>query len=167
MTATTHSCDKVTDPYNMPGLDADSQELFQQKQYFMYSVFNKVLQSDMGKTIVRKHVPTLDAQSVWKEFETHMSTSSKGLNERCRLHAYVSPTVYDRSWKGTTEQCVLHFHEQFRQLDELTPLDEQLPHSVSKPWYNGPVYPPKQIYALLNKEAQNELDKYNKEKKAN
>ena len=77
-----------------------------------------------------KYAPTLDVQSVWKEFETHMSTSSKGLNERCRLHAYVSTTVYDRSWKGTTEQFVLHFHEQFRQLDELTPLGEQLPHSV-------------------------------------
>ena len=93
----------------------------------MYSVFNKVLQSDMGKTKVRKYAPTLDAQSVWKEFETHMSTSSKGLNERLRLHAYVSATVCDRSWKGTTEQFVLHFHGQ---LDELTPLGEQLPHSV-------------------------------------
>ena len=94
----------------MPGYDDDSQELFQQKQYFKYSLFNKLLQSDMGKTIVRKYAPTLDAQSVWKEFETHMSTSSKGLNQRHRLHAYVSTTVYDRSCKGTTEQFVLHFH---------------------------------------------------------
>ena len=96
----------------------------------MYGVFNKVLRSDMGKTIVRKYAPIFDAQSVWREFESHMSTSSKGLNERHRLHAYVSTTVYDRSWKGTTEQFVLHFHEQFRQLDEVTPLEEHLPHSV-------------------------------------
>ena len=80
----------------------------------MYSVFNKVLQSDLGKTIVRKYSPSLDAQSVWWEFESHRSTSLKGLNERHRLHAYVSTTVYDKSWKGTTEQFVLHFHEQFR-----------------------------------------------------
>ena len=96
----------------------------------MYGVFNKVLRSDMGKTIVRKYAPIFDAQSVWREFESHMSTSSKGLNERHRLHAYVSTTVYDRSWKGTTEQFVLQFHEQFRQLDEVTPLEEHLPHSV-------------------------------------
>ena len=32
--------------------------------------------------------------------------------------------------KGTTEQFVLHFHAQFRQLDEVTPLEEHLPHSV-------------------------------------
>ena len=50
-----------------------------------------------------------------------MPTSSKGIYERDRLHACVSMTVYDRSWKGTTEQFVLHFDAQFRQLDELTP----------------------------------------------
>ena len=88
----------------------------------MYSVFNKVLQTDMGKTIVRKYASSLDAQSVLRDFESHMSTSSKGFTERCRLHAYVSTTVHDRTWKGTTEQFVLHFHEQFRDLDEFTPL---------------------------------------------
>ena len=77
----------------------------------------------MGKTTVRKYAPTLNAQAVWRDFESHMCTSSKGLNERNRLHAYVSTTVYNRSWKGTTEQFVLHFHEQFRQLDEVTPLN--------------------------------------------
>ena len=46
----------------MPGYDDNSQELVQQNQHFMYSVFNKVLQSDMGKTIVRKYAPTLDAE---------------------------------------------------------------------------------------------------------
>ena len=96
----------------------------------MCSVFNKVLQSDIGKTIVRKYAPILDAQSVWRDLETHMSTSSRGLNERHRLQTYVSTTVYDRSWKGTTEQFVLHFQDQFRQLDELTPLKQQQPHSV-------------------------------------
>ena len=69
-------------------------------------------------------------QSVWRDFESHMSTSSKRLNESLRLHAYASTTVYDKSWKGTTEQIVLHFHEQFGQLDEATPLEEHLPHSV-------------------------------------
>ena len=35
----------------------------------------------MGKIVVRNYAPILDAQSVWKEFETHMSISSKGLNK--------------------------------------------------------------------------------------
>ena len=88
----------------MPGYDDDNQELFKQKQYFLYSVFNKVLESDMGKTTVWKFAPTLDAQSLWRDSETDMSPFSKGLNETHRLHASVSTTVYDRWWNGTTEQ---------------------------------------------------------------
>ena len=128
--ATAPDYEEILDGRYKPENNIDSLELFEQKKYFMYSVFNKVLQSDMGKTIVRKYAPCLDAQSVWRDFESHMSTSSKRLNERHRLHAYVSTTVYDKSWKGTTEQIVLHFHEQFRQLDEVTPMDSLLPHSV-------------------------------------
>ena len=44
VTATTHGCEEIREGGYMPGYDDDSQEVFQQKQYFMYSVFNKVLQ---------------------------------------------------------------------------------------------------------------------------
>ena len=74
----------------MPGYDDDSQELFKQKPIFH-------LQCLQQSTTVQEYAPTLDAQSVWRDFETHMSTSSLGLNERYRLHAYVSTTIYDRS----------------------------------------------------------------------
>ena len=81
VTATTHGCEEVVEPGYLSRYDDDSQELFQQKQYSMYSAFIKdTIQSDMGKPIVRKYALTLDAQAVWKEFETHMSTSSKGLS---------------------------------------------------------------------------------------
>ena len=134
VTVTTHDCEEYK-----PESNDDSKELFKQKKYFMYSVFNKRLQSEIGKTIVRKYAPSLDAQSVSRNFESHMSTSSKGLNERCRLHAYVSTTVYDKSWKGATEQFVLHFHAQFRKLDEVTPLDEHLPHTARLTLLQTPV----------------------------
>ena len=94
-TATTHSCEEVLDPLHITRHDEDSQELFQQNNTLCTVSSIKVIQSDMGKNIVRKYVPILDAQSVWTEFESQMSTSSRGLNERCRLHGYVSTTVYD------------------------------------------------------------------------
>ena len=77
VTATTHGCEEILNGKYKPEKTCDSQELFKQKQYYMYSVFNKVLQSDMGKTIVREYSLTLNAQAVWKDFESHMSTSSK------------------------------------------------------------------------------------------
>ena len=58
-----------------------------------------------------------------------MTTSSKGKTEKCRLHTYVTTTVLDKSWQGTTEQFILHFNEQFRQLDEDSPPEESLPYT--------------------------------------
>ena len=72
-----HSC-KVLDPAYTPGSEPEEQELFEAKQTFMFSVFNANLQTDMGKTIVRRHLASTDAQSVWKELSEHMRTSSKG-----------------------------------------------------------------------------------------
>ena len=65
VTATTHDCEEILKGDYKPENNVDSQELFKQNQYLMYSVFSKVLQSDMGKTIVRKYAPSLDAQSIW------------------------------------------------------------------------------------------------------
>ena len=58
VTATTHGCEQILEGDYVPGYDDNSLEFFKQKQYFMYSVFNKVLWSDIGKTIVRKYAPT-------------------------------------------------------------------------------------------------------------
>ena len=50
VTATTHNCEEILDGNYKSENNNDSKELFKQKEYIMYSVFNKVLQSDMGKT---------------------------------------------------------------------------------------------------------------------
>ena len=67
----------------------------------MYSVFNKVLQSDMGKTIVRKYAPSLDAQSVWRDFESHMSynlsDSLKGI-DYMHMYPQLSMKVMERHY---------------------------------------------------------------------
>ena len=76
--AKTHKCNEVLDPNYTPGSEPEEKELFEVKQTFMFSVFNANLQTDMGKTIVRRHFATTDAQAVWKELSEHMRTSSKG-----------------------------------------------------------------------------------------
>ena len=130
VTARAHDCEKILQPTFRPRGDADSLELFRLKNDFMYSVFDKCILSDMGKTIARKHIDTMNTQRVWEEFATHMTTSSKGKAEKHRLHTYVTTTVFDKSWKGTTEQFILHFNEQFRQLDEVSPPEESLPYTT-------------------------------------
>ncbi|KAL7579245.1 hypothetical protein ACA910_011404 [Epithemia clementina (nom. ined.)] len=75
----------------------------------------------MGKDIVRRYYHTTDAQAVWREFQAHILTSTKGSSERRRLTSFVTNTILDNSFKGSTEQFVLHFHEQPRKLDDITP----------------------------------------------
>ena len=112
--AKSHECNEVLDPTYTPGSEPEQQELFEAKQTFMFNVFNANLQTDMGKTIVRRHLTNTDPQSVYGELSEHMSTSSKGASEKRRLTQYVTNTVLDDNFKGTTEQFVLHFNEQFR-----------------------------------------------------
>ena len=124
--AKSHECNEVLEPTYTPGSGPEQQEPFEAKQTFMFSVFNANLQTDMGKTIVRRHLTNTYAQSVWRELSEHMRTSSKGASEKRRLTQNVTNTVLDDNFKGTTEQFVLHFNEQFRQLDEISEDSEKL-----------------------------------------
>ena len=91
ITAKSHECEDVLDPEYTPS--NSEKELFEAKQVFMFSVLDKHLLTDMGKTIVRKYVHTTDAQSVWKHFQEHMKSSSQGASEKRRLTQYVTNTV--------------------------------------------------------------------------
>ena len=109
ITAKSHGYEDVLDPEYKPS--NSEKEVFEAKQDSMFSVLDKHLLTDMGKTIVRKYVHTTDAQSVWKDLEEHMKSSSKGATEKRRLTQYVTNTVLDDNYKGTTEQFALHFNE--------------------------------------------------------
>ena len=79
-----------------------------------------------SRPTVRRHLVNTDSQSVWKELNEHMKTSSKGASDKRRLTQYVNNTVLDDNFRGTTEQFVLHFNEQFRQLEEISEDSEKL-----------------------------------------
>ena len=57
-----------------------------------------------------------------------MKFSSKQASEKRRLTQYVTNTILDDTYKGTTEQFVLYFNEQVRQLEEISdPSEHFLP----------------------------------------
>ena len=93
--AKAHKCSEVLDPNYNPGSEPEEKEFFEAKHTFMFSVFNTNLQTDMGKTIVRRHLAHTDAQAVWKELSEYMRTSSKGASEKRRLTQNVTNTVLD------------------------------------------------------------------------
>ena len=97
ITAKSHECEQVLDQEYIPS-NAEN-DLFEAKQIFMFSVFDKHLKTHMQKTIVRKYVHTTDTQSVCKDFQDHMKSSSKGASEKRRLTKYVTSTLLDDNYK--------------------------------------------------------------------
>ena len=77
-----------------------------------------------------KHAHNTDAQAVLKDLQEHMKSSSKGASEKRRLTQYVTNTVLNGNFKGTTEQFVLHFNEEFRQLDKILEVSELFSRTV-------------------------------------
>ena len=133
ITAKSHDVSEILDPTSTPGPSPEEKALFEAKQVFMYKVFNETLLTDMGRTNVRKYLKNTDAQSVWEEYSEYVTTASKGASEKRKLTQYVTNTVLDSQFRGTYQQFVLHFNEQFRRLDELTDQAEKIPESIKMP----------------------------------
>ena len=70
-----------------------------------------------------------------------MKSSSKGASEKRRLTQYVTNTVLDDNYKGTTEQFVLHFNEQLRQLEEISEESEHFPPQIKLQFLQNAVRP--------------------------
>ena len=110
ITTKSHDVSEILDPTYTPGPSPEQQELFEAKQIFMYKVFNETLLTEMGRTKVRKYLKTTDTQAVWKEYSEYVTTSSKGASEKRKLTHYLTNTVLDGQFRGTTQQFVLYFN---------------------------------------------------------
>ena len=55
-----------------------------------------------------------------------MTTFSNRASEKRRLTKYVTNIVLDDNFKGSTEQFVLRFREQFRQMDQISGDSEKI-----------------------------------------
>jgi hypothetical protein len=84
-TAKTHNMMEVLDSTYVQ-TNTDGIALFEAKQTFMYSVFKEHLQTDMGKTLVRTHELTSDAQKIYLELCSHMKNSASGTLAASNLH---------------------------------------------------------------------------------
>ena len=120
ITAKAHDLEHVLNSKYVPFTD-DDKELFEEKKKFAYSVMEHVLLTDMGKTIVRKHVHTMDAQTVYKELLQHYQESTAAKQHSSGLLSYVTSTKYNSDWRGTATSFILHWNSQVDQINTLTP----------------------------------------------
>jgi len=68
---------------------ATEQGLFEAKQKYMYAVFERVLQTDKGKALVRSYESTADAQKIYYELCEDTLRSTCSSIDSSRLLSYL------------------------------------------------------------------------------
>ena len=118
-TARSHTCEEVFDPKYTPTTTEDK-DLFEEKQKFIYSVFNDCLQTDVGKSLVRTHEKTYDAQKIYKELKAHATASTQATLDTDELLTYVTSTKLSKGqWRGTHHAFILHWCDQLRKYEDM------------------------------------------------
>jgi len=106
---------------NLEYVPPPSQEsLFKAKQKYLYATFERVLQTDKGKSLVWTYEEDLDAQQIFKELCEDALRSTWSSIDSSQLLSYItSVKVSDSQWNRTTHGFILHWQEQVRLYESL------------------------------------------------
>ncbi len=119
--------DDILNPTYKPTTTEDI-ALFDEKQKYMYSVFERILQTDEGKVIVRSHDDDHDAQDIYAEFLATMTQSTDAtMKSAATLHYLSGAKICDGSWKGTSKSFILNWIDQLRVYHDLIPVAQRMP----------------------------------------
>ena len=114
------------DPKFTPGSDGYEQRLFEEQQYFLYSVLISCLKTEFSDALVKDH--ERDAQLILDLLHDHHTGNSQySRAEINRITKYLTNIKLDDTWIGTNESFLMHYNDQFCLLDSLVDSDEKLP----------------------------------------
>jgi hypothetical protein len=108
---------QVLDPVYV-ATSVDEKELFERQQTFMYVVFNCTVLTDVGKTIVRKHESTYDAQKVYSDLLDHHSKSTMAMIGKQDIFAEIV-IMSINSWPASQTKFLLAWKDRLRIYKEL------------------------------------------------
>ena len=124
--------DDILNPNYVPNT-AEDIALFDEKQKYMYSVFERILQTDEGKVIVRSHDVDRNAQVIYAELLHVMTQSTEAMMDSGELLSYLTTVkISDGSWRGTTKAFVLNWIDKLRLYHELIPVTDRLPENTQR-----------------------------------
>ena len=130
-TAMTQGLSDVWDPNFKPKRgDPHEHQPFTDKQKFVHAVLLKTIHTDYARALVREHDHDKDAHQILYELHQHHTDSELSRAEFLWLTTYVANLKLTDNWRRTTNQFPIDFKEEFRLLNHLVPLDEQLPAST-------------------------------------
>jgi len=101
----------VLDPAYKPS--PTDKDLFKVKQKYMYAIFERVLQTDKGKALVRSNEATSNARLIFAELCQNALRSTRASIDSSRLLSYItSVRIGDGMWNGTSHSFILRWQEQ-------------------------------------------------------
>ncbi|KAG7344871.1 reverse transcriptase RNA-dependent DNA polymerase [Nitzschia inconspicua] len=87
--------------------------VFHLEREYVYDVLHRVVKTDKGREIIRKHFSTKDAQKAYEELHTHSQRSAGALISTNEIYQYLIHADITE-WSGYTEKFLLHWFEQVR-----------------------------------------------------
>ena len=114
--------------YQPTGLDDIT--LFRTQKAFMMTIWMTTLQTETGRTAVRKHAAQRDAQAVYKEVVSKARSSNAAAHTVNDLYRRITNMRLTDKWPKTYEAFVLDWNDLVKQYDEMVPSAQQLDSSI-------------------------------------
>jgi len=129
------------DPNYKPS-NAEDIELFTEQNIYKAAVFEKNVQTSMGRSIFRTYNDTSDAQSMYRDLLDHALRSTGATIDASKLLTYLTTIrLGDGKWKGTTKDFILHFQEQVQKYNEYVSKEDALSEALQKSLLENSVHP--------------------------
>jgi len=129
----------------------DDKALFQEKQKFMYAVFEKCLLTDTGKSLVRQYAATFDAQAIYAKLSAYALSSTQAKLRSTALLTYITSTrLGGNNWTGTTHSFILHWQDQIRRYEDLIPSNGHFTDDQKRTMLENAVHKVAELRAVKN-----------------
>ena len=118
----------------------------------MYAVFERVLQMDKGKALVRSNETTSDAQQIFIELCQDALRSTCTSIDSSRLLSYItSIRIGDGLWNGTSHSFVLHWQEQVHLYESLVDTASHFSSEQKMHMLQNAVHPEEELRQVKNR----------------
>jgi hypothetical protein len=97
------------------------------EEEFFYALFNKVLLTDKGKSLVRLYASTFDAQKVFCDLTVYANISTMAAQEAADLPTCITSSKFgDGTWKGKAHGFILNWQDKVQQYESILPVKDHL-----------------------------------------
>ena len=123
---THHAMDVINEKFNPKNIvDTSDQILWQEKQAFMWAVFTKVLQTNIGQYIIKRNLEKMDAREVWFALKKHHTASDAKEIDADTLWKELNSMNFSQE-SGTREVFCTKFFERIRNYNDISDKGEEV-----------------------------------------